>query len=104
MPLQSHVSALDYVFAQYCGIFLAGSVYFVIYVACMKNQPQVYPKVILPAIASGIMWAVATGCWFIANKSLSEPVAFPIVTTVPGAIASLFWGVCIFKEIKVRWV
>lgn len=60
-----------------------------------------YPRVILPAIASGVMWGIATACWFIANKVLSEPVSFPIVTTIPGAIASLFWGVLIFHEIKV---
>jgi hypothetical protein len=47
------------------------------------------------------MWASAAGCWFIANKALSEPVTFPIINTVPGGIASLFWGVVVFKEIKV---
>ncbi|XP_076468462.1 transmembrane protein 144-like isoform X1 [Babylonia areolata] len=93
-------NSLDYVFAQYCGIFLTSSVYFVVYTAWKRNKPQVYPEVILPALVGGVMWAIATGCWFVANKALSEPVAFPIVSTIPGAIASLFWGVFVFKEIK----
>ena len=55
----------------------------------------------MPAIVSGLMWGVATACWFVSNQTLSEPVAFPIITTGPGAVASLFWGVMVFKEIKV---
>ncbi|PVD34609.1 hypothetical protein C0Q70_05885 [Pomacea canaliculata] len=100
--LDDSQNSLDYVFSHYCGIFLTSSVYFFIYIAIKKNKPKVYPRVILPAIASGVMWGIATACWFIANKVLSEPVSFPIVTTIPGAIASLFWGVLIFHEIKGR--
>jgi len=91
---------LDYVFAEFCGIFLTSTFYFLIYCIAKKNQPVLYPKVILPAIISGLMWGVATACWFISNQTLSEPVAFPIITTGPGAVASLFWGVCVFREIK----
>lgn len=66
----------------------------------MKNKPKIYPEAILPGIISGIMWSVATSCWFLANRSLSIPVAFPIITTGPSIIASL-WGTVVFKEIKV---
>ncbi|KTF83360.1 hypothetical protein cypCar_00017058 [Cyprinus carpio] len=48
---------------------------------------------------SGIMWGVATCCWFLANHYLSAVVSFPIITTVPGLIAAL-WGVVVFKEVK----
>lgn len=95
-------NSLDYVFAHFSGIFLTSSIYFFIYIIFKKNQPNVYPKVILPAVISGVMWGIATACWFVANKALSEPVSFPIVSTGPGAIASLFWGVVVFKEIKGR--
>lgn len=98
----SFLVALDYVFAHFSGIFLASNLYFIIYIIIMKNQPKIYPQVILPGIVSGILWAIATASWFIANRALSEPVAFPIIATGPGAIASLFWGVLIFHEIKVR--
>ncbi|CAM4496020.1 hypothetical protein PO909_015054 [Leuciscus waleckii] len=90
---------LDYVFAQYSGIFLASTVYFLLYCAIKKNKPQVFPKAVLPGFLSGIMWGVATCCWFLANHYLSAVVSFPIITTVPGLIAAL-WGVVVFKEVK----
>ena len=94
------ISGLDYVFSCFCGIYLTSTVFFCIYIVIMKNRPKIYPKVILPAIASGLMWGVATSCWFVANKSLSIPVAFPIVTTGPSVVASL-WGTVVFGEIRV---
>ncbi|XP_030643575.1 transmembrane protein 144-like [Chanos chanos] len=90
---------LDYVFAQFSGIFLTSTVYFLIYCGFKKNQPKVFPRAILPGFASGVMWAIATCCWFLANTYLSAVVSYPIITTVPGLIAAL-WGVIIFKEVK----
>ncbi|KAM6976918.1 LOW QUALITY PROTEIN: transmembrane protein 144-like [Aplochiton taeniatus] len=89
---------LDYVFAQFSGIFLASTFYFLLYCAVMKNRPRVYSNAILPGFASGLMWGVATCCWFLANTS-SPVVSFPIITTGPGLIAAM-WGVLVFKEIK----
>lgn len=66
----------------------------------MKNRPKVYPRVILPAFVSGLLWTGGTTCWFVANKILSEAVAFPIVTTGPAVVANLL-AVFVFKEIKV---
>ncbi|XP_018591179.1 transmembrane protein 144a isoform X2 [Scleropages formosus] len=43
---------LDYVFAQYSGIFLTSTVYFLVYCAFMKNKPKVYSKAILPACSA----------------------------------------------------
>ncbi|GFO15981.1 transmembrane protein 144-like [Plakobranchus ocellatus] len=93
-------NGLDYVFAQFVGIYLASSIYFYIYCVIKKNSPKIYPKVILPGVISGILWAIATACWFVANAELSVSVSFPIVSTGPSAIASLFWGVCVFGEIR----
>ncbi|OWF41287.1 transmembrane protein 144-like [Mizuhopecten yessoensis] len=92
-------NGLDYVFACFCGIYLSSTVYYCIYTIIMKNRPRVYPKVIFPGIISGVMWAIATSAWFLANKVLSNAVAFPIVTTIPAVIASV-WSVFVFKEIK----
>uniref|UniRef100_F7BTY1 Transmembrane protein 144 n=1 Tax=Xenopus tropicalis TaxID=8364 RepID=F7BTY1_XENTR len=90
---------LDYVFAHFSGIFLTSTVYFLIYCTIMKNHPKVYPQAILPGFVSGILWAIATCCWFLANNYLSAVVSFPIITAGPGIIAAM-WGVLVFKEIK----
>ncbi|XP_072191878.1 transmembrane protein 144 [Excalfactoria chinensis] len=90
---------LDYVFAHFSGIFLTSTVYFLIYCAVRRNKPDVYPKAILPGFVSGVLWAIANCCWFIANHYLSAVVSFPIITAGPGLIAAM-WGVLVFKEIK----
>ncbi|XP_024601957.1 transmembrane protein 144 isoform X3 [Neophocaena asiaeorientalis asiaeorientalis] len=92
---------LDYVLAHFSGIFLASTVYFLAYCIAMKNNPKLYPKAVLPGFLSGILWAIATCCWFIANHSLSAVVSFPIITAGPGFIAAM-WGVFMFKEIQGR--
>ncbi|KAL4230235.1 hypothetical protein ACF0H5_010621 [Mactra antiquata] len=94
-------NALDYVFATFTGILASSTVYFLIYAAFTGNNPKVYPRAILPGFLSGLMWGVATASWFVANKVLSEAVAFPIVTTGPGVVASIL-GVLVFKEIQGR--
>ncbi|KAL5012498.1 hypothetical protein ScPMuIL_011049 [Solemya velum] len=96
---KSSQNGLDYVFATYCGIFLTSTAYLMIYSMLMRNRPLVYPKAILPGMVSGLMWGIATACWFVSNKTLSEPVAFPIITTGPAVVAAL-WGLLVFKEIR----
>ncbi|XP_009076673.1 PREDICTED: transmembrane protein 144 [Acanthisitta chloris] len=90
---------LDYVFAHFSGIFLTSTIYFLIYCAVKKNKPNVYPQAILPGFVSGVLWAIANCCWFIANHYLSAVVSFPIITAGPGLVAAM-WGVLVFKEIK----
>lgn len=75
-------SGLDYVFSHFCGIYITSTVYFLIYCGWMRNRPRVYSQAILPAFISGAMWAIADASWFEANAILSEPVSFPIITTV----------------------
>ena len=90
-------------FATFSGILATSTVYFLIYAAFSGNKPKVYPRAILPGFISGLMWGVATSSWFVANKVLSESVAFPIVTTGPGVIASIL-GVVVFREIQVSFL
>ncbi|KAI4536130.1 hypothetical protein MG293_013522, partial [Ovis ammon polii] len=78
---------LDYVFAHFSGIFLTSTVYFLAYCVAMKNNPKLHPEAVLPGFLSGVLWAVATCCWFIANRSLSAVVSFPIITAVSSCIA-----------------
>ena len=48
-------------FGHFTGILLASTLWFIMYSIFRRNKPQVYPKVILPALASGIMWGIAMG-------------------------------------------
>jgi len=91
-------SALDYVFSHFSGILLAATCYFLIYCLLKRNKPAVYPQVIVPGFISGVLWAIAQIAFFVANQELSFVVSFPIISTGPGAVGSL-WGVILFREI-----
>lgn len=92
-------NGLDYVFSHFSGIYLTSTIYFLLYCVWVSNKPQVYPEVVLPGYISGIMWAIAQICWFIANSSLSLVVSFPIITVLPATVGNM-WGILLFKEIK----
>lgn len=49
------LAAMDYVYAQNCGIFLTSTVYFVIYCAVRSNKPRVYSRAILPGKLKDIL-------------------------------------------------
>ena len=80
---------MDYVFAYYCGILASSTVYMLIYSAAMKNKPRIYPQIVLPGFVSGLMWAVGSIGWFIANDALTQPISFPIITSVSLLTASV---------------
>jgi len=90
---------LEYVFSHFCGIFAASTFWFVVYCVYMRGRPLINPSITLPGMVSGLMWAVAQTCWFIANDALSVSVAFPTITSGPGIVSAL-WGVFVFGEIQ----
>jgi len=92
---------IDYTFSHFSGIFATSTFYLVLYCALKKNKPQINPQIILPGFVSGAMWAVAQIAAFLANsdKSLPLTVIFPIISTGPGVIGSL-WGIFLFREIR----
>ncbi|EDQ91432.1 uncharacterized protein MONBRDRAFT_6201 [Monosiga brevicollis MX1] len=91
--------AFHYVFSQFSGILMGSTLWFVIYSLATRSRPNVSPEVILPSMASGVMWAIAQTCFMVANQHLSQAIAYPIITAVPGTIGAL-WGVLVFKEIR----
>lgn len=94
-------AGLDYVFANYVGIWLASTTILVIYAAARRNRPWLpQGTAILPALLSGALWAIAQSAWFVANAALGEPITFPIITTCPALIATIC-GMVFFKEITV---
>jgi len=90
---------LDYVFSHFCGIYATSTFFLIVYCAIKRNRPAVFPQAILPGFLCGAMWAVAQISWFFANSELSLVVAFPIISTGPGMVASL-WGIFVFHEIR----
>jgi hypothetical protein len=101
-PVAASTDTMDYVFSHFNGILLTSVFYWTVYCVYKwaKGQaPEVYPQAVLPAFLSGAMWAVAMIAWFVANGALEFSVTFPIVTSLPGLVASV-WGVLVFGEIK----
>ena len=90
---------LDYVFPHFTGIFVMSTIIFLAYAAIAGNNPPVYRRTVLPGMASGAIWAIAQIGWFIANQELSFTISFPIITSGPSIVASL-WGILAFHEIK----
>lgn len=90
---------LHYVFSHFTGIFLCSTVLVALYAGVKKNRVWFNPQMVLPALLSGVLWAMAQSAWFVANKNLGLSVAFPIITTGPGVVASII-GIIFFKEIQ----
>lgn len=52
---------LDYIFGYYTGIMAGSTVLLAIYSSYCNNKPRIYPHVILPGIAAGVLWGVGSG-------------------------------------------
>eukprot|EP00462_Mataza_sp_D1_P025589 CAMPEP_0175136368 /NCGR_PEP_ID=MMETSP0087-20121206/9238_1 /TAXON_ID=136419 /ORGANISM="Unknown Unknown, Strain D1" /LENGTH=471 /DNA_ID=CAMNT_0016419119 /DNA_START=36 /DNA_END=1451 /DNA_ORIENTATION=+ len=98
-PLSHSVDSIDYVFSHFCGIYMFSTLAVMLYCAVKKNMPSAHPQLILPGFVCGVGWAIAQIAWFIANGILPFVISFPVVTTGPGLVASM-WGVFLFKEIQ----
>jgi len=92
-------SGIDWAFSHFTGIFVMSTFIMIIYCLIKGNKPVLYPEAVLPGLLSGFLWATAQCSWFVANEKLSLVIAFPLISTGPGLIASL-WGVLVFKEIR----
>lgn len=90
---------LNYVWSHFFGIFATAAFALVVYVAVMRRKSYMPKELLMPALASGILWAIAQVAWFQANASLGYSIAFPIIASLPG-ILGLFIGTCFFGEMK----
>ncbi|CAI4226788.1 unnamed protein product [Auanema sp. JU1783] len=92
-------NGIHYIFSHYSGIFITSCFLMIIYSIWSKSQPFVSGSLILPSTLTGIMWAIAQSSFFLANQLLSQTISFPIITMLPGCLASM-WSFFFFKEIK----
>ena len=92
-------NGLYYVNSQYSGILLSSLFYFIIYSIFKRNKPSINPSIALPAMVSGVMWAVANIGFIVAISTLKGSVAYPIVNVLPGIVSSL-WSLFLFREIQ----
>ncbi|CAJ0952860.1 unnamed protein product, partial [Mesorhabditis belari] len=90
-----------YLFSHFLGAFLTSTLLFIFYGMARKNEPQINPSICLPAMLSGGLFGTGEVLFFVANHHLSQVIAFPIITSMPGLINSL-WGIFLFKEIQGR--
>ncbi|VDM67919.1 unnamed protein product [Strongylus vulgaris] len=89
--------SLSYVFSHYFGIFLTATTLFIGYAAIKKNRPTIPQEIFFPAFLAGLLWAIAQSSFFVANQHLSQAVTFPIITMLPGCIASAWRDQCLAR-------
>ncbi|CAF1349704.1 unnamed protein product [Adineta ricciae] len=92
-------NGLYYISSQYAGIFFSSTIYFVIYAVLKRNRPSINASIVLPAMVSGLLWAIANIGFIVAISSLKSAVAYPIVSVLPGIVTSL-WSLFWFREIQ----
>ncbi|VDO69361.1 unnamed protein product [Haemonchus placei] len=93
----------SYFFSYSFGALLTSTLIFMVYSGVKLNRPFINPELTLPSLVSGIVYAIATYSFFVANQHLEQTIAYPILTKAPGIIVSL-WAVFLFKEIKVNFL
>ncbi|CAJ1347223.1 unnamed protein product [Effrenium voratum] len=96
---ENHSSyALDYVFSHFLGIFVSAAASLLVYVLVRRRKSFAPLNLVLPAMCSGIIWAIGTVAWFQANAELGFSVTYPIISSVPSILALLI-GFCCFSEL-----
>jgi glucose uptake protein GlcU len=81
------------------GIWIANTVALLFYCLVKRNQPEIYPNMILPSIISGIMWALACSGWMVATAYLGFTVGYVLVAIGP-MIVNSFWTTVVYREIS----
>lgn len=90
--------AVDFVLSHFVGIYIFSTVIFLVY-CITKRPPQVFAQTMLPAYISGAMWGIAQIGLMMATDILGYTVGFPIGSTGPIIVSSL-WSVLYFREIR----
>lgn len=89
----------DYAFAHFSGIFASATIYMLAYGVVAGNAPKLYPRITVPAMISGVMWAIAQISFFYANANIGQSISFPLISVGPSLVGAL-WGVFLLREIS----
>lgn len=92
-------NSLDYIFSFTIGAFCTQTIFIVAYSIISLNNPIVKGNLILPGIIGGVLLSIAIILWAYVSALLNPTIAYPLITVGSPAV-SLFWGLCIFREIK----
>mmetsp|Transcript_1617 Transcript_1617/g.2465 ORF Transcript_1617/g.2465 Transcript_1617/m.2465 type:complete len:363 (-) Transcript_1617:1109-2197(-) len=98
--LSSIVHQMRFVFSQFLGIYVASFIAFAIYACYHKNKPKLLaPEAFVPAIVSGMMWAVACIGSMLAVTELGLGIGYPL-TTNGAFLVNAGWSIFYFREVK----
>jgi drug/metabolite transporter (DMT)-like permease len=92
---------MDYAWSSFAGMVVTSFVALVLYIMIRGEKVHTPKAVVLPALGSGAIGAIALSAFFKANQELSMVISVPIIDSLPCLIA-LAIGVFFFKEIKTK--
>ncbi|CAJ1347233.1 unnamed protein product [Effrenium voratum] len=67
--------SLDYVFSHFLGIFVSAAASLLVYIIVRRRRSYAPLNLVLPAMCSGVIWALGTVAWFQANAELGCALA-----------------------------
>uniref|UniRef100_A0AC35FAN9 Uncharacterized protein n=1 Tax=Panagrolaimus sp. PS1159 TaxID=55785 RepID=A0AC35FAN9_9BILA len=92
---------LPYIFSQCVGAFITSSIAFFTYALIRRNNVEINPKVTIPALISGFLWAIGETLLINATSELSAAITYPISAKLPGCVAAL-WSIFYFILKKLK--
>ncbi|KAE9415006.1 hypothetical protein Angca_009900, partial [Angiostrongylus cantonensis] len=91
----------DYMWSFYSTVFVASTIYFVLYCIIRREKAYVHRELVVPSVGYGLLWASGMTLWLVSGHMLSQVVAYPVITRLP-AIISAILDVVVYKSITGR--
>ncbi|XP_049849104.1 transmembrane protein 144 homolog [Schistocerca gregaria] len=92
-------SLLEFAFSHFIGAWFTSALILILYLVAKGNRPYVNGQLFLVPMGCGVVWAVGQLAGFVANAELTLTVSYPIISTLPGAVATA-WSVFLLREIS----
>ncbi|KAE9411683.1 hypothetical protein Angca_007118, partial [Angiostrongylus cantonensis] len=75
-------SVFDYMWSFYSTVFVASTIYFVLYCIIRREKAYVHRELVVPSVGYGLLWASGMTLWLVSGHMLSQVVAYPVITRV----------------------